>query len=46
MPQMDLKRVRNEMAKRGLNGLIATTPANLFYTTGFLPPFLDGRVSA
>lgn len=39
---MNLERARAEMKKRGIDGLLATTPANFFYTTGFLA-VLAGR---
>jgi Xaa-Pro dipeptidase len=38
MPQTNLERTRSEMKKRGIDALIASTPANFFYTAGFQVP--------
>ncbi len=38
MPQMNLDRARAEMKKRGMDALVASTPANFCYTAGLQIP--------
>lgn len=42
MVLMDLDRTREEIGEKKLDGLIASSQANFYYTTGFQPP-LPGR---
>ena len=42
MGYMDRARAGEEMKKRGLDALIASTPANFYYASGIQPP-IPGR---
>ena len=40
------KKLQTAMDREGIDSLILTTPQNIFYATGYFPPFLyDGRSS-